>query len=304
MGALERTEDGRRLHLPGRALVGRTSACAVRIDRRYISREHAVLGWTMGYWEVRDLGSRNGTFVDGQRLPSGASVRLAAGSTLAFGNEEERWRLVDDDAPQAMAFAVGGDASAEAMDGLLVLPEADRPEVTIFEELGAWTAEVGDRRVELSDGDVIEAGGERWRLHLPSRLDATIDLAQPKISNVGLRFGVSQDEEYVETQLLMEEGDPIPVPTRSFTYLLLVLARLREQDALEGDLGPAEHGWIHTDELVRMLKTDVATLNVHICRARRLVSSLGIGNAVDLIERRQGTGQLRLGVARLLIESL
>ena len=65
----------------GRARVGRGEACTVRLDERS-SREHAELTHRDGRWGVRDLDSRNGTFVDGaqiegeQRAASGALVRV------------------------------------------------------------------------------------------------------------------------------------------------------------------------------------------------------------------------------------
>ena len=43
-----------------------------------VSRQHAVVGLVQGEWTVRDLGSTNGTYVNG--------VQLAGGETRAIGN--------------------------------------------------------------------------------------------------------------------------------------------------------------------------------------------------------------------------
>jgi len=49
-----------------------------------VSVHHAVFSWTGGEWVVRDRGSRNGTFVNGQRV-EGERV-VTAGDRVAFGD--------------------------------------------------------------------------------------------------------------------------------------------------------------------------------------------------------------------------
>ncbi|MEO1336418.1 MAG: FHA domain-containing protein, partial [Myxococcota bacterium] len=65
---LRRIKSGETLVLAAQCLVGRSAACQIRLDDRYVSSEHAKLVWTGSKWQVRDLGSRNGTFVDGRRV--------------------------------------------------------------------------------------------------------------------------------------------------------------------------------------------------------------------------------------------
>lgn len=71
---------------------GRSVAQGVTLDDSLTSREHAHVAWRDGGFVVRDLGSRNGTFVDGKRLhgeveaPSGSIVRLG-GSLLLLTND-------------------------------------------------------------------------------------------------------------------------------------------------------------------------------------------------------------------------
>ena len=54
--------------LPARCVLGRSSACTIRITDSEVSGEHALMRWDSGIWELQDLHSRNGTYVDGQRL--------------------------------------------------------------------------------------------------------------------------------------------------------------------------------------------------------------------------------------------
>ena len=50
---------------PGRALiVGRASSNEIPVADERSSRRHAEIFFEDGTWKVRDLGSRNGTFVD------------------------------------------------------------------------------------------------------------------------------------------------------------------------------------------------------------------------------------------------
>ncbi len=84
---------------------GRSSvvpAAALRLKSRAVSNEHAVLFWDEG-WHLRDLGSRNGTWVDDVRLSPGTSRRLERGAMLRFGERAQTWRLVDAREPTAIA---------------------------------------------------------------------------------------------------------------------------------------------------------------------------------------------------------
>lgn len=85
-------------------LVGRNDPPQVSVDLdlspydchqpSLISRHHALLQWVEGRLEVIDLGSRNGTFVDGERLqstipnqPSPPKV-VGIGTVLKFAETE------------------------------------------------------------------------------------------------------------------------------------------------------------------------------------------------------------------------
>jgi predicted component of type VI protein secretion system len=65
--------------------IGRDSANAVAINDAEISRKHARLTFQGGKYVIEDLGSTNGTFVNGQRL-SGPFV-LKSGDVVSFGEQ-------------------------------------------------------------------------------------------------------------------------------------------------------------------------------------------------------------------------
>jgi len=51
-------------------VVGRRGSCDIRLDFENVSGKHCVLRLINGVWHVRDMGSTNGTSVNGSRLSS------------------------------------------------------------------------------------------------------------------------------------------------------------------------------------------------------------------------------------------
>lgn len=259
-----------------------------------------------GSWELRDLASSNGTWVSGKEVERGQQVDLKVGDTLGFGSTVETWTLVDDTPPVACAWARGSEHPVIGGDGLLALPAPDEPRMTIFSDAGAgWLLEHEGRERRVLDGESVEVAGLHFRLALPSLGDESIAStarsgpARTTVKNLGLRFIVSQDEEFVAVTLL-RQGSSEELPVRAFHYLLLTLARHRLADI---DVADSERGWVHVEDLSQMLGTDAEKVNVDVYRARRQLASHGVVDAPRLIERRPGTGQLRIGIPRLRVEA-
>jgi len=63
-------------------VIGRGSDCQIRLDDDYSSTRHARVFHSEGEWWVEDLGSTNGTYLDGQRVTRpvpaeiGGSIRI------------------------------------------------------------------------------------------------------------------------------------------------------------------------------------------------------------------------------------
>jgi pSer/pThr/pTyr-binding forkhead associated (FHA) protein len=65
--------------------VGRSEVNDVRIKDNYVSREHLMLRKLGDRVLVRDLGSKNGTFVNGNPIRPGAEVELREGVSIVIG---------------------------------------------------------------------------------------------------------------------------------------------------------------------------------------------------------------------------
>jgi len=77
------TPDGRYPLTPGTLVIGRAQDAAIRVDAGGVSRYHARIVVKDTEASVEDLGSKNGTFVDGKPV-SGRHV-LANGSEVRIG---------------------------------------------------------------------------------------------------------------------------------------------------------------------------------------------------------------------------
>lgn len=123
-----------------------------------------------------------------------------------------------------------------------------------------------------------------------------------RLADVRLCFAHSSDEEYIELTADAGTGR-MDLEARAHNYVLLLLARARLADQARG-VAPPNQGWIQQDKLLDMLKIEPAHLNITIHRARLHLARSGLGDATRLVERRKGTRQLRLGVARIEIVRL
>jgi len=295
VGTIEDRSMKRHITLGTRCLMGRHSACDVRVEAPRVSAEHASVHWVGGRWELRDLGSRNGTFLEGRRLSPGERVPLDEGAAFSLAGDGPTFVLVDASPPGAAAQHQKTGMRRAASGGMLLLPDEELPLVSVFEDAaGHWVAEIDDEVRPVADRQVIMVAGEAWVLELPPRDIETWqgELGAAALESLHLRLVVSPDEERV-TATVELNGEVSPLPARSYHYMLVTLARawLRDSEA-----PAAQRGWVEREALCRMLATDMNKLNVDIHRARKQFAQLGIQNAAGLVERRPGTGELRIGV--------
>src|SRR6266850_6655136 len=84
-------------------LVGRKEDCDLNLDHKSISKLHCVIAKTDGLLLVRDLGSTNGTRVNGQRVRRAA---LLPNDTLAVANVKYRVQFGPELEPEPLPLPV------------------------------------------------------------------------------------------------------------------------------------------------------------------------------------------------------
>jgi len=311
MAILTKHPEGASFTALSRHLVGRSRLADLRMTEPTVSGEHAVLRWTGREWELHDLGSRNGTFIDGRRLVAGERVALVRGSVVAFGQVDNAWRLIDDEQPTIMAVPTEGGEPMCARNHLLALPSEDNPDAVVYRDAaGDWVVEQRGEALRIADRSTVRVGGRDFLLRVPDLIAATWDNSSPAphLAALTLCFSVSRDEEYIA---LTARGDhhAIDLGARAHHLVLLTLARSRLEDrktwaASGADGAPppeSSEGWVYQDELADKLAIDETHLNVAVFRCRRQLAEAGIIGAASIIERRRPTREVRLGVARIEI---
>jgi len=305
MAIIERPSDETLIALGYRTLIGRSEGCALRLDNRRISLEHASIRWRDAQWLIRDLGSRNGTRLNGAHLAPGTAHPLSEGDQLNLGGEE-CWQVRDVSPPGAAAVRLSDKRLHRALNEILVLPGSENPVVMVYaNDNGTWEIESPSPAIN----SVVQVLDEQWLLLLPATpladpiattWDAT---SQPLVfEEMTLNLLVSRDEEHIEARLVVGDNT-IQLAARAYHQLTLLLARTRLTDMQSG-LEYAEQGWLYTDDICKMLRIKLSLLNLYMYRARQQIAAQGVVGAARLFERRRMSGQLRLGTALIEVHAL
>ena len=140
---------GKRIDLAGKdCLIGRHESCKIRIASGDVSKQHCRLKHIDGKVHVKDLGSRNGTFINEERITE--AVVLKAGDTLRVG-------------PMTFLISEGktARAAASAQVASSVATEATAATETATEKpadddlIAAWLSEGGDEETSGQDTTVV-----------------------------------------------------------------------------------------------------------------------------------------------------
>jgi len=166
--------DGRRIVVgPGGVRIGRGDDSDLVIPRERASRRHARIYEDAGGFWLEDLGSRHGTFLNGERL-QGAPRALSSGDTISVADELVRF--------------VGGEATMMASRQLPIV--------------GTQTVAFEGERLAIgrdAANDVVLGDPNVSRFHAEARLgdDQTVEIV-----DLGSRNGTRVDGELVERATL------------------------------------------------------------------------------------------------------
>jgi predicted component of type VI protein secretion system len=106
------TYFGKVIPLTGRLTIGRGSECDLVIDEAEMSRQHAVIEATPIGLHLKDLGSINGTFVNGAWVHN---AELKAGDQIGFDRNRFLVESLADANSRSRGAAVAPPASAAAV---------------------------------------------------------------------------------------------------------------------------------------------------------------------------------------------
>lgn len=85
--------------------LGRDPENTIQVLDEKISRHHAVLRHSEGAWTLQDLGSRNGTFLDNQRIEG--AIQLSGGEVFRIGDTIMRFELGRSQPPNSVSIPSG-----------------------------------------------------------------------------------------------------------------------------------------------------------------------------------------------------
>jgi len=278
--------------------------CDTILTNPKTSRVHATVSWDGQHWIIQD-NSINGTFVNDQKLPANSAQLLQRNDKIRFANQpQDEWLLTDISAPKSMLIPQTANAPLVILEDMVVLPNEDNPELTIYLSLeGHWICESNIGSFALTHGSKVNVKGMIWQFAEATEYEQTIPIEQIKqnTEQLSLLFEVSQDEEHVNITVNFDKHS-IELGERSHHYLILLLARQYLQDRENERVIEGERGWITTTELMKELRTEETTVNMQIYRFRKQLLKIKPDDMVlaQLIERRKG--QVRLVCEQLDIK--
>ena len=142
--------EGRRIEVAQELVVGRENV-DVEIDDAELSRRHFAIRPVAGGLEVEDLGSRNGTRVDGTRIDGPTRVRDGAVVTVGMTTFAV-------EAPQEAPASGAGETRAHASEGTVVGQAPPRPPRQQATTPGAGPPP--PRRREAAPAPAVASGGQ------------------------------------------------------------------------------------------------------------------------------------------------
>jgi len=273
---------------PGELVLGAAEDCDLRVPHFTVSRRHAVLRCTANEVVFEDLGSSNGTTVDGQRLQGAAAA--GAGQQVSFGSVTGRLEVVgEEDLVAAVSFESGDEKNESGVSG-------SSPETFTVGSLKAFAfrhlPEVLHKLDEGADtASIAQAAGSALFSALPCTEVEVIDEGRGAEAVV---FSASTDEPGNADPVAVTTRDGVtvrarfPHPAQAVSYgplvecaaLLIGLAGVRHDKTLEAMTAPPTPS-----------PPDPPTVVATVQRLYHDATKVAAGNISVLISGESGTGK-------------
>jgi DNA-binding response OmpR family regulator len=164
-------------------IIGRSSDCTINIPVRWISRKHALLRYDNRQFVLEDAGSKNGVFVNGQRvvkprpLTDGDIIQLAPGLELIYVDSEATAPLPGQ---RGMGLYVDQEERQVYVHGQLLSPPLSNQQYELVLLLSQQTGKV------FSRAEVIEAAwpGEAAEGVTDDAIDALVRRLRQRLAEI------------------------------------------------------------------------------------------------------------------------
>jgi adenylate cyclase len=161
------------------ATIGRTGDNTIRLQGNHVSRQHAIVRCHNGFqYQIMDLGSRNGTFVNDQRVVM--PITLEPGAKVRIASYELVFDQTPDDDPSGHVDATLAAASLEGNQAVLSVAilvcdirgfssmSEKLTERELAQILGNWFRDVGNA-VQSAGGIIDKYIGDAVLAYWPAR---------------------------------------------------------------------------------------------------------------------------------------
>jgi len=190
--SLQNLQTGESGELPNASLLGRSAECQIVIPDPRVSRRHAMIRKQDGAFYLFDLGSYNGSYLNGVRVT--AARKLQPGDILNFADHEFRFVYNDAATTERPIDELGGSTIALIRSQPLIVLVSDVAGFTTLSErlppddlaqvIGAWYArceEILGRRGATVDKFIGDCVLAYWTKVNPETVGAAVHAARELI---------------------------------------------------------------------------------------------------------------------------
>ena len=125
-------------------VIGRDADCRIRLEANAIGRRHCFLKNSPNGWLIEDLGSGNGTFLNGERIEK--ELLLKSGDIFSIGPVE--FQFVEQ---ESLPEQTGGGSRAAPAD-----KNSAQTEMTTDDDIAGWLMEDDPSRADVSEKEDLK----------------------------------------------------------------------------------------------------------------------------------------------------
>lgn len=297
MAVLENLNTGKKTILFCHHTIGRDQTNRCIIDKRNISRSHAIIHWENGMWYLTDVSS-NGTFVNKKHICH-ERVSLNVNDLISFSGENSNsCKFINADQPRSFLQAPDcNDNYIELPDGIVFWE--DQTVKTIYRDVNQnFLYDDGELIRYVYTGECFVINKIKYEFIENEYLEDTKQYLGV-VPNLSLELILSCDEEDVSAKIHMNDL-VFDLGCRTYNHLLLQLVKIKQKDKLDG-LTDEQRGWVKCKDLIKILSKEILKevddyyVNNLVYRLRKHALEFHpYGNIfANIIERK--SGKLRFG---------